>query len=142
MSKILKRCIDLLVKDNWELLMTGIFRASERFGTHENSFEDIFTLDIEYFVSFYNSSFPSRQEGENRLAKIERVLSLFYEEVLKDKFEQFINEREGFEYHSIESMVAIQKEAQGYKKRIIEFESSKLLGIYSSSWDDNFFRRA
>ena len=35
-------------------------------------------------------------------------------------------------------MVAIQKEAQGYKKRIIEFESSKLLGIYSSSWDDNF----
>ena len=57
---------------------------------------------------------------------------------MKDKFEQFINEREGFEYHSIESMVAIQKEAQGYKKRIIEFESSKLLGIYSSSWDDNF----
>jgi len=133
-----KKVYSLLVKDNWELLMTGIFRASERFGTHENSFEDIFTLDIEYFVSFYNSSFPSRQEGENRLAKIERVLSLFYEEVLKDKFEQFINEREGFEYHSIESMVAIQKEAQGYKKRIIEFESSKLLGIYSSSWDDNF----
>ena len=32
--------------------MTGIFRAMKRFGTHENSFEDIFTLDIEYFVSF------------------------------------------------------------------------------------------
>ncbi|HEM5650565.1 TPA: hypothetical protein U1729_000644 [Streptococcus suis] len=134
----IKKVYNLLVKDNWELLMTGIFRASEKFGILGTSIEDIFVLDIEHFVDFYNSSFMIKQEGQNKLSKIERALSLFYEEVLKEKFEQFIDRREGFEYHSIESMINIQKEAREYQKAIIELGTTKLLGISSSYWDDNF----
>lgn len=133
-----KKVYSLLIKDNWELLMTGISRASERFGVHGDSIRDVFTLDLEFFVDFYNSSFPIKQEGQNRLARIERALSLFYEEVLKEKFEQFIHRKEGFEYHSIESMIAIQKEAQEEQKAIIELGTTKLLGVSSSSWDDKF----
>lgn len=133
-----EKVYNLLIKDNWELLMTGIFRASEKFGIIGGSIKDIFTLDIEYFVDFYNSSFRIEQEGQNRLAKIERALTLFYEEVLKEKFEQFIHSEEGFEYHGIESMIAIQKDAQEYQKSIIKLETTKLLGITSSSWDNEF----
>ncbi|RLU51053.1 hypothetical protein DIY09_10880 [Streptococcus iniae] len=133
-----EKVYNLLIKDNWELLMTGIFRASEKFGIIGGSVKDIFTLDIEYFVDFYNSSFRIEQEGQNRLARIERALTLFYEEVLKEKFEQFIHSEEGFEYHSIESMIAIQKDAQEYQKSIIKLETTKLLGITSSSWDNEF----
>ncbi|HHF7063824.1 TPA: hypothetical protein ACPQXF_000531 [Streptococcus mutans] len=134
-----KKVYNLLIKDNWELLMTGIFRASKRFGIFGNSIKDIFTLNIKCFVDFYNSSFLIEQEGQNRLARIERALSLFYEEVLKEKFEQFIHHRkEGFEYQSIESMIAVQKGAQENQKAIIKLGTTKLLGISSSSWDDNF----
>lgn len=133
-----EKVYNLLIKDNWELLMTGIFRASEKFGIIGGSIKDIFTLDIEYFVDFYNSSFRIEQEGQNRLARIERALTLFYEEVLKEKFEQFIHSEEGFEYHGIESMIAIQKDAQEYQKSIIKLETTKLLGITSSSWDNEF----
>ena len=133
-----EKVYNLLIKDNWELLMTGIFRASEKLGIIGGSIKDIFTLDIEYFVDFYNSSYRIEREGQNRLAKIERALTLFYEEVLKEKFEQFIHSEEGLEYHSIESMIAIQKEAQEYQKSIIELETAKLLGIASSSWDEYF----
>ena len=136
--KDIKKVYSLLIKDNWELLMTGIFRASKKFCILGSSIKDIFTLDIECFVDFYNSSFMFKQEEQNKLAKIERVLSLFYEEVLKEKFEQFIHRMEGFEYHSIESMIIIQKEARKYQKTIIELGTTKLLGISSSSWDDNF----
>lgn len=136
--KDIKKVYSLLIKDNWELLMTGIFRASEKFCILGSSIKDIFILDIECFVDFYNSSFMFKQEEQNKLAKIERVLSLFYEEVLKEKFEQFIHRMEGFEYHSIESMIIIQKEARKYQKAIIELGTTKLLGISSSSWDDNF----
>lgn len=133
-----KKVYDLLIKDNWELLMTGIFRASEKFGILGASIKDIFTLDIKYFVDFYNSSFLIKQEEQNRLARIERALTFFYEEVLKEKFEQFIQRQEGFEYQSIESMIGIQREAQKYQNKIIESGASKLLSMSSLPWDDNF----
>ena len=133
-----KKVYNLLIKDNWELLMTGIFRASEKFGIFRDSIKGVFTLDIKCFVDFYNSYFSINQEGQNRLARIERALSLYYEEVLREKFEQFIDRSDGLEYHSIESMIAIQKEAQDYQKVIIELGTTKQLGISSSSWDDNF----
>lgn len=134
----IKKVYNLLIKDNWELLMTGIFRASEKFGILGDSITDIFILDTERFVDFFNSSSLIKQEGQNKLAKIERVLSLFYEEVLREKFEQFIDKRYGLEYQSIESMIAIQKEAQDYQKAILESVDTKQLGISSSFWDNKF----
>lgn len=117
--KDIRKVYNLLIKDNWDLLLTGIFRASEKFGFLGDSIKDNFTLDLEYFVDFYNSYIPIEQEGQNRLARVERALSLYYEEVLKEKFEQFIDRKNDFEYQSIESMIAIQKDAQKYQKAII-----------------------
>lgn len=136
--KDIRKVYNLLIKDNWDLLLTGIFRASEKFGFLGDSIKDNFTLDLEYFVDFYNSYIPIEQEGQNRLARVERALSLYYEEVLKEKFEQFIDRKNDFEYQSIESMIAIQKDAQEYQKVIIESGTTKLLGISSSSWDNEF----
>ena len=136
--KDIRKVYNLLIKDNWDLLLTGIFRASEKFGFLGDSIKDNFTLDLEYFVDFYNSYIPIEQEGQNRLVRVERALSLYYEEVLKEKFEQFIDRKNDFEYQSIESMIAIQKDAQEYQKVIIESGTTKLLGISSSSWDNEF----
>lgn len=136
--KDIRKVYNLLIKDNWDLLLTGIFRASEKFGFLGDSIKDNFTLDLEYFVDFYNSYIPIEQEGQNRLARVERALSLYYEEVLKEKFEQFIDRKNDFEYQSIESMIAIQKDAQKYQKAIIESGVTKQLGISSSSWDNGF----
>ena len=136
--KDIRKVYNLLIKDNWDLLLTGIFRASEKFGFLGDSIKDNFTLDLEYFVDFYNSYIPIEQEGQNRLARVERALSLYYEEVLKEKFEQFIDRKNDFEYQSIESMIAIQKDAQKYQKAIIESGVTKQLGISSSSWNNEF----
>lgn len=119
--------------------MTGIFRATEKFGIIGNSITDIFVLRIEEFIKFYNLNYPIKFEGENRLVKIENILTDFYNLTLKEKFEQFMHKYNSeIEYHSLETLVSIQKEIQRWQKAIINSGELDSLGINSDPQKDTF----
>lgn len=134
-----EKVYQILIKDYWELLMTGIFRTTEKFGIIGNSITDIFVLRIEEFIKFYNLNYPIKFEGENRLVKIENILTDFYNLTLKEKFEQFMHKYNSeIEYHSLETLVSIQKEMQRWQKAIINSGELDSLGINSDPQKDTF----
>ena len=113
-----KKIYQILIRDHWELLMTGVFRFINRFYLFNNG--NIFSIDIENFIQYYNSNFPVKYEGENRLAKIENVLMSYYDDVLKDKFEEYVDKYIDVEYYSLKSIISIQRKMTETQKAIID----------------------
>ena len=134
--KDVKKVYQLLIRDQWELLMAGIFRFINKFYLFDNG--NIFLLDIESFIQYYNSNFPVRNESENRLAKIENVLMSFYLDVFKDKLKEYVDKRFGVEYNSLESIVAIQREMTEIQKDIIDSGKLECMGINCSPEEGKF----
>lgn len=134
--KDVKKVYQLLIRDQWELLMAGIFRFINKFYLFDNG--NIFLLDIESFIQYYNSNFPVRNEGENRLAKIENVLMSFYLDVFKDKLKEYVDKRFGVEYNSLESIVAIQREMTEIQKDIIDSGKLECMRINCSPEEGKF----
>ena len=139
-----KKIYQILIRDNWELLMTGIFRATERlyFGTGDWAIDwenyKSFSLEIKHFIEFYNENFPVEFEGQNRLIKIECALTEFYNKVLKEKFKQFVNEHKSFEYQNLESIIFIKKTMQEEQKNMIDGGVLEDLKLRAFPWEDNF----
>ena len=131
-----KKVYQLLIRDQWELLMAGVFRFINKFYLFENG--NIFLLDIDSFIQYYNSNFPVRYEGENRLAKIENVLMSFYVDVFKDKLKEYVNKRFGVEYNSLESIVAIKREMTEIQKDIIDSGKLECMDINCSPEEGTF----
>ena len=132
----MKKVYQLLIRDQWELLMAGVFRFINKFYLFDNG--NIFLLDIDSFIQYYNSNFPVRNEGENRLAKIENVLMSFYVDVFKDKLKEYVDKRFGVEYNSLESIVAIQREMTEIQKDIINSGKLECMGINCSPEEGKF----
>mgnify|MGYP000091228546 FL=1 len=134
--KDVKKVYQLLIRDQWELLMAGVFRFINKFYLFENG--NIFLLDIDSFIQYYNSNFPVRYEGENRLAKIENVLMSFYVDVFKDKLKEYVDKRFGVEYNSLESIVAIKREMTEIQKDIIDSGKLECMDINCSPEEGTF----
>lgn len=138
--KDVKKVYQLLIKDHYELLMAGVFRFINRFFIIKNG--SVFLIDIDNFIQYYNSKFTVRNEGENRLAKIENVLMSYYVDVLKDKLKdklkEYVDEYFDVEYHSLESIVSIQRKMIEVQKSIIDSGSLEYMNISCSPEEDNF----
>lgn len=131
-----KKIYQILIRDHWELLMTGVFRFINRFYLFNNG--NIFSIDIENFIQYYNSNFPVKYEGENRLAKIENVLMSYYDDVLKDKLEEYVDEFIDVEYYSLNSIISIQRKMAEIQKAIIDSGRLEYMDIYCSPEEEIF----
>lgn len=131
-----KKIYQILIRDHWELLMTGVFRFINRFYLFNNG--NIFSIDIENFIQYYNSNFPVKYEGENRLAKIENVLMSYYDDVLKDKLEEYVDEFIDVEYYSLNSIISIQRKMTEIQKAIIDSGRLEYMDIYCSPEEEIF----
>ncbi|MGZ9806074.1 hypothetical protein [Streptococcus sp. V869] len=110
-----QKVYNILFEEHYQLFMTGIFRASE-----------VVVNTSSLFWEYYEERKKNDSTINNKLALIDTYLNDFYHEILKKRFDKFINDtsyygyegkaiQENSTYQSLESIISIQKEMRMYQ---------------------------
>ena len=130
----LQEVYNILLEDHYELLITGIFRATR------------LDLNLSYWFWEYYKDKKEELTKTNKLIYINDIMTAFYHDVVKKEIDQFFKDRsyygykekysqENCTYQSLEPIISIQQEMHLYQRGLSSEEIKKKYGY--KIWDND-----
>ena len=130
----LQEVYNILLEDHYELLITGIFRATRLY------------LNLSYWFWEYYKDKKKELTKINKLIYIDDIMTAFYHDVVKKEIDQFFKDRsyygykekysqENCTYQSLEPIISIQQEMHLYQRGLSSEEIKKKYGY--KIWDND-----
>ena len=130
----LQEVYNILLEDHYELLITGIFRAT------------ILDLNLSYWFWEYYKDKKKELTKINKLIYIDDIMTAFYHDVVKKEIDQFFKDRsyygykekysqENCTYQSLGPIISIQQEMHLYQRGLSSEEIKKKYGY--EIWDND-----
>ena len=130
----LQEVYNILLEDHYELLITGIFRATR------------LDLNLSYWFWEYYKDKKKELTKINKLIYIDDIMTAFYHDVVKKEIDQFFKDRsyygykekysqENCTYQSLGPIISIQQEMHLYQRGLSSEEIKKKYGY--EIWDND-----
>lgn len=130
----LQEVYNILLEDHYELLITGIFRATR------------LDLNLSYWFWEYYKDKKEELTKINKLIYIDDIMTTFYHDVVKKEIDQFFKDRsyygykekynqENCTYQSLGPIISIQQEMHLYQRGLSSEEIKKKYGY--EIWDND-----
>ena len=130
----LQEVYNILLEDHYELLITGIFRATR------------LDLNLSYLFWEYYKDKKKELTKINKLIYIDDIMTAFYHDVVKKEIDQFFKDRsyygykekysqENCTYQSLGPIISIQQEMHLYQRGLSSEEIKKKYGY--EIWDND-----
>ena len=130
----LQKVYNILLEEHYELLITGIFRATR------------LDLNLSYWFWEYYKDKKEKLTKINKLIYIDDIMTAFYHDVIKKEVDHFFKERSyyGYKgkyiqdnctYQNLEPIISIQQEMHLYQRELSSEEIQEKYG--NEIWDND-----